>query len=114
MRKIVLMIALCLSSESVFATYTCSGPITYLQVGGDGSLYASFGGLSYVRFCHLGITDTNGVTAAACSGMYALFVTARAAGWTVYQVFDDGLTCATQAEWATLSSSAMNGGPQTY
>lgn len=78
-----------LSTSFVYASYTCSGPVTGVTLGTDGSVAAaSAGGLTWPIFCRIGDT-ANGISPDVCKAIYAGLLAAQLNGKNVLLWFND-------------------------
>lgn len=83
------------------ATYSCTGPVTYLGIDGGGDVTLALSGATPIhKICNLnsqgGFVE---FSVASCKVAYAAALTAHATGKTLTVFYDDNLTCATQPYW---------------
>lgn len=100
MKKYILALAISMLVVVIpaHANYWCSGTMSSLGVGNDGSIWVTGpGGISNVGICKLGAASSgDGWTADSCKAAYATLLAAKTSGQQVSIFFNDNLTCSTQ------------------
>lgn len=103
-RAVLVAAASVLASQTALANYTCSGPVSGVQISPAGVVSAaSYAGLSWVHLCSVE-TAQNGVSPATCKSIYAMLLTAQTSGKSVRLWFnDDPNTCASHTPWTWIT-----------
>jgi hypothetical protein len=100
------------SSPATLANFGCGGPIAYLAVSSNGSLYVNVG-WGVWAICGVSADGTWGglsITAAACRTWYAGMLAAQKSGHTIRLYFQsansggDDVNCASVGNWVTPPS----------
>jgi hypothetical protein len=93
-----------LSAGTASATYTCTGPVSGVQISREGVVSADrLGGMSWTHLCSVEVVQ-NGVSPATCKSIYAMLLAAQTSGKTVSFWFnDDPNTCASHVAWSWLT-----------
>jgi hypothetical protein len=100
---VVTLLSMALIAVPAYATYSCSGTVTYLGLDDGGTLtVAGPGGLPAIYVCSM-TTSGNGWTADTCKTAYATLLAAKVSGQTADIFFSDNLTCTTQPAWSTAT-----------
>jgi hypothetical protein len=110
-KAIMLAVAASLVSQSAWAGYVCTGTTTSVAVDQYGSVNTSnSSGLQWVFLCSVN-NPYNGISVDSCKAMYATLMASKLSGAQVSFWFSDGLSCTTQATWATLPVGSYGGSP---
>lgn len=103
-RVLLIAAASVLTSQTALADYTCSGPVSGVQISPGGVVSAtSYAGLSWVYLCSVE-TSQNGVSPATCKSIYAMLLTAQTSGKSVTLWFnDEPKTCTSHTPWTWIT-----------
>ena len=109
----VLVLAVGNAPALAFASYNCTGTVSFLGIDGGGDLAIQLANSTPIhKICNVNASGSYpNFNVASCKIAYATALAARVTGKTVTLYYNDQLTCATLPSWAGVPSMYFMQGP---